>query len=86
MQTVAHFHQPVHTSFVFMYNEVDGAVFRPEAIVTLAKLLEIDRSTTQSLWGPPDIHLPEPYSHIPLSRKKDLLFTPIIRTLSLSAR
>lgn len=28
--------------------------------MTAVELLEIDRSTTQSLWGLPDIHLPEP--------------------------
>lgn len=43
-----------------MYNEVEKAVFRPKVSVTVAELLEIDRSTTQSLWRLPDIHLPEP--------------------------
>lgn len=67
----------------FMYNEVYVAVFRPKASVTVAELLEIDRTTTQSLWGLPDIHLREPIhtSHfLPF-----LLCTPLIRTLSLSA-
>lgn len=43
-----------------MSNDMEKAAFRPNALVTVAELLEIDRSTTQSLWGLPDTHLPEP--------------------------
>lgn len=49
--------------FYIMCSAVDVAVFRPKASVRVAALLEIDRSTAQSLWGPPDIHLPSPFTH-----------------------
>lgn len=57
-----------------LYSEVDMGVFGPEASVTAAALLEIDRNAAQSLWGPPDIHLLSPF-----------FSTPLIGTLSLSA-
>lgn len=47
-------------------------VFGPQASVTAAALLEIDRNAAQSLWGPPDIHLLSPFfSH---SSNRDTLF------------
>lgn len=47
-------------------------VFGPEASVTAAALLEIDRNAAQSLWGAPDIHLMSPFfSH---SSNRDTLF------------
>lgn len=49
--------------FYITDSAVDVAVFRPKASVRVAALLEIDRSTAQSLWGPPDIHLPSPFTH-----------------------
>lgn len=59
-----------------------GRKSRPEALVTVTDL-EIDKSTTQSLWGLPDIHLPKLIhrSHF-LSY---LALNPLFRTHSLSA-
>lgn len=72
-----------YIDFFSMSNDMEKAVFRPKALVTVAELLEIDRSTTQSLWGLPDTHLPEPIhiSHFPSFS----LCTALIRTHWLTA-